>query len=81
MTAEKAIEHIEGAIKTIQKAMPTAKCEELFFAINAMKCLQEIATLYIEHRTFGEYPTTKEEYADETMKILDKYKIEIQEKK
>lgn len=45
--------------------------------VNNLKCLNEIAKLYIEHRAFGEYPTTKEEYADETMKILDKYKIEI----
>lgn len=42
-----------------------------------IKCLNEIARLYIEHRKFGEYPTTKEEYADETMKILYKYKIKV----
>lgn len=43
-----------------------------------LECLNEIATLYIEHRPFGEYPTIKEEYADETMKILDKYKIKVE---
>ena len=40
-----------------------------------LECFNEIVTLYIEHRQFNSYPTTKEEYADETMKILDKYKI------
>ena len=42
-----------------------------------LKCLNEIATLYIEHRAFGSYPTTKEEYADETMKILEKYNVKV----
>lgn len=42
-----------------------------------LKCINEIATLYTKRRAFGEYPTSKEEYADETLKILEKYKIEI----
>lgn len=77
MTVEKAIEHIEGAIKTIQKVMPTAKCEELFFSINAMKCLNEIAHIFLEHRAFGEYPSSADDMWEETIRVLDKYKIEI----
>lgn len=80
MTEQEAIDLLDNLKGMIDDSQGNDYDSAFNLAINSMKCLDEIATLYIKHRTFGEYPTTKEEYADETIKILDKYKIEIKEK-
>lgn len=46
---------------------------------NYLECLNEIAHIFLEHRAWGEYPSSADDMWEETIRVLDKYKIEIQE--
>ena len=46
--------------------------------VNDLKCLNEIAHIFLEHRAFGEYPSSADDMWEETIRVLDKYKIEIE---
>ena len=41
-----------------------------------LECLNEIAHIYLEHRAWGEYPSSADDMWKETIRVFDKYKIE-----
>lgn len=46
-----------------------------------LECLNEIAHIFLEHRGFGEYPSSADDMWEETIRVLDKYKIQLKEQK
>lgn len=67
----------------IEKALKEHKlcAEEHEQLAEWLECFNEIAHIFLEHRNFGEYPSSVDDMWEETIRALDRHKIQLKEQK